>query len=256
MMHIVVSVLAVVLMAGVACAQDATADEIVQGAYERDSAMHAAISDLTMTAESYSRKLSGDGEVKEEKKFLKTYYFMRPLFKVDFHEYILDGVKQDEKKLDEQIKEAKERRKKGRTRDATIDPLKLFYPDARGDYTFELIGVEQKEGVSCYHIIADCQLEDDKLLEGEFWFTTEGFNPVHAEFHPAKMPSAIKRLNMKRTYAKAVDGWWLPKYFYLRGNGKVMIFIKFNFEVEEYYADYKINSGLDDSFFKEAEDED
>lgn len=244
------------LIIGGVSAQDATVDEIVQGVYARDSAKRAAVSDLTMTAESYSRKLSGDGEVKEEKKFLKTYYFKPPQFKVEFHEYVLDGETQDKEKLREQIKEAKERREKGRTRDAAIEPLTMFHPDARGNYDFELIGVEDKEGVNCYHITADCRLEEDTLFEGDFWFTTDGFNPVHAEFHPAKMPSKIKQLDMKRTYKEAVDGWWLPEYFYLRGRGKVLIFIKFNFEVEEYYADYEINSGLDDSFFKEIEDED
>lgn len=246
----------VLVFASISSAQNATIDDIVEGVYLRDSAKHAVITDLTMEAESYSRKLSGDGKVKEEKKFLKTYYFKRPLFKVVFHEYFLDGEKQSEKKLEDQIKDAKKRREKGRTRDATIDPLKLFYPDARGDYDFELVGIEQKEGVECYHITADCRLEDDKLLEGEFWFTTAGFNPVYVEFHPAKMPSVIKQLDMKRTYQEVVDGWWLPKHFYLRGRGKVMIFIKFNFAVEEFYSDYKINTGLDDSFFKEAEDED
>ncbi|MEE9442537.1 MAG: hypothetical protein V3V99_07705 [candidate division Zixibacteria bacterium] len=43
---------------------------------------------------------------------------------------------------------------------------------------------------------------------------------------------------------------------YLRGRGKVMIFIKFNFEVEEFYFDYKINTGLTDNIFGEANNED
>ncbi len=253
---VLLTLLAIVLLALPVSGQDLTVDEIINNVYERDSQMHEAITDLTMTAESFARKLSGDGDIKEEKKFIKTYYFKRSDFKIEFLEFYLDGIKQDDKALAEQIEDAKDRRKKGRVRDASIDPLTVFGPDKRADYDFTLIGVETKEGVECYHVLAACNLENDKMLEGDFWFTTDGFNPVHIEFRPSKMPSKIKKLDMKRTYAEAVNGWWLPKKFYLRGNGKVMIFIKFNFAVEEYYSGYKINSGLDSEFFKELEDED
>ncbi|MCK5127293.1 MAG: hypothetical protein KAR42_13645 [candidate division Zixibacteria bacterium] len=243
------------LLASPMAAGDITVEEIVSGVYERDSLMHSQISDLTMTAESYARKLTGDGDIKEEKKFIKKYYFKRPNFKVELLEYYLEDEKQDDRALEEEIEKANDRRKKKRMRDASIDPLKLFGPEHRGDYDFELIGIEVRDEVECYHLFADCKLEDDKLLEGDFWFSTNGFNPVFTEFHPSKMPSKIKVLDMKRGYGP-VGEWWLPQYFSLRGSGKVLIFIKFNFAVEEFYSNFVINSGLDDSFFKEEEDED
>lgn len=231
-------------------------EQVIDGVYARDSLMHADIHDLTMTAVSYSRKLDGDGESKEEKKFVKTYSFKGDRFRVVFSEYWLDGEKQDAKKLAEQVKEAEDRRRKGRTHDASIDPMRLFSPENRGHYRFSMPGIEKKRGYDCYHIVADCMVEDEDLLEGDFWVETDGLNPVYVEFHPAKMPSKIKQLDMQRSFVRHESGYFLPEGFYLLGRGKVMIFIKFNFEVEEQYSEYVINGGLSDAIFQEAEDED
>jgi hypothetical protein len=231
-------------------------EDVIEGAYLRDSANRAAMIDFTVKAESFSRKLSGDREVKEEKKFLKTYYIKDTLLKIEYREYYKDGELQEEKELEGQIKEAEERRKKGRSGDPSINPMNMFYPDKRGDYIFSMPGVEKKEGHTCYHVVVDCMKEDDKLYEGDYWFETEGLQLVYTEFQPAKMPSKIKVMEMKMSFNAVDDKYWLPTQYYMFGKGQVMIFIKFNFEVEEKYIDYTINSGLQDSFFEETEDED
>ena len=117
-------------------------------------------------------------------------------------------------------------------------------------------GVEVKHGCVAYHIVAECLTEDENLYEGDFWFEANWLNMVHAEFRPAKMPSKIKQLDMVKSFAPVEHGYWLPVGFSLRGRGKVMIFIKFNFAVEERYSKHKINVGLTDEFFAEDDDED
>jgi len=230
-------------------------NDVVRGVYERDSTFRAEVTDLTMSSVSFVRKLNGDGGVKEEKKFIKKYYFKDGLFKTEFLEYYKDGELQNEKELAKAVKEAKERRAKGRNRDASVNPLEVFSPATRDDYIYNLVGIETMNGYPCYHVTAACGMEDENMLEGDFWIDTTGFNPVLARFHPSKLPGPIKQMDFEMAYEPVVDGWWLPVSLKMRGRGKVMVFIKFNFSLEETYTDHTINSGLSDAFFQETDDE-
>lgn len=231
-------------------------NDIIEAAYLRDSTLRAAINDLTIAAESYSRKLKGDGEIKEEKKFFKTYYFKDTLFKTEFHEYYKDDEKQNEKELLKEIEEARKRREKGRSRDASVKPLLPFYREHRENYEFNLMGIETKQDRKCFQVDTRSLIEDEDLLEGRYWIETKNHNLIYAEFHPAKLPGPIKQLDMQMTYAPISDDYWLMERFYMYGRGKVAIFIKFYFEVEELYFDYRINTGLSDEIFKEVNNED
>ena len=231
-----------------------TVDDIVQAAYQRDSIQRSEINDLMISAESFARKLSGDGDIKEEKRFIKTYYFKDTLFKSEFHEYYKDDELQGEKDLKKEIEEARKRREKGRSRDASVQPLLPFYPDLRADYEFELNGTETRDGYRCYRVKARSKIKDEDRLEGEYWIDMEKYRLVYVEFHPAKLPGPIKQLDMQMTYALTEDNYWLMRKFHMYGRGKVMVFIKFHFEVEELYSDYRINTGLSEDIFKGVDD--
>lgn len=258
MTRVLLSVLAALsLCLGAARAQDSLdVDRIIRGAVRQDSLTRAGAGAWEMEAVSYVRKLGGDDEVKEEKKFLKTYYFKDSLFKAEFHEYYLDGQLQSQQELDNEIRAAAERRKKGRGRDASVNPMEPFYPENRDKYIFTLAGKELTHGCIAYHIIADCLVDDENLFEGGFWFEINHLNLLHAEFRPAKMPSKIKTLEMIKDYAPVEAGYWLPVGFRLRGKGQVLLFIKFNFAVEERYSRWEVNRDLPDSFFEENRDGD
>lgn len=250
---ILISLTALLLCPGTARSEtEPDIEKIVDGAYLRDSLNRAIMDDITFSAESYSRKLKGNGEVKEEKKYFKTYYFKDTLFRAEFLEYSKNGEKQSEKDLQKQIEDLE---KKGHLRDVTINPLRPFYPDARSDYRFNLLGVESKADYSCYHVTVECLIEDKELYEGDYWLETTNLNLVTAQFHPSKLPGPIKQLDMEMSYAPLDDGYWLPRRFHLFGRGRVMLFIKFNFEVEESYSDHLVNSGLTKDFFQEKSDE-
>jgi len=230
-------------------------DQVVDGAYLRDSAKWTDIIDLTIEAESYGRKLKGDGRVDEEKKSIRTYFLKDTLFKEEIHELYLDGVRQDSLEILKLLKDDADRRKKGRMRNASINPLRPFYPSQRPDYEFILHGVETKQNYTCYHVTANCLIDDDQLLEGEYWFETDSLNLVRAEFNPAKLPTTIRQLDMEMDYAPTPAGYWLQTRFHLRGGGKALLFISFNFEVLEIYSRHAVKRGLPDSFFMEATDE-
>lgn len=251
-----VFLLAIFLLPAATDAQDLTLEDIISGIYIRDSSMHADIMDMTISVEAYARKLSGDGEIKEEGKFIKTYYFKDTLFAVDFLEYYKDGEKQSDKELAKQKKEAAKKMKKNKSRDAQANPVDPFYPKFRDKYNFDFVGTESKNGYECYHIFAECLEDSEELIEGDFWFDVDEFNLVVTEFHPAKLPGPIKQLDMIQTRQPTETGYWMPDYFHIRGRGKVMIFIKFNFEAEEFYSDYKFNTGLTNEIFRENNDED
>ena len=234
---------------------DLPIEKVIEGAYLRDSTTRAEVGAMTMRAESYSRKLDGDGRVEQEKEFIKEYYFKDSLFKEEYLEYYLDGQRQSDKELQKQIKEAEERRKKGRNRDASIRPLEPFYPENREHYSFSMPGVEMQHGCVTYHVVAECREKDENMLEGDYWFEVNYLNLVHTEFHPSKMPSKIKQLDMTMSFAPVEHGFWLPVGFHLIGRGKVFFLIKFNFEVEEKYSQYKVFVDLSDDFFTEVSDE-
>jgi len=240
------ALMALTLCCGAAHSQDSLdVDQIIRGAITQDSITRAEAGAWEMDAVSYVRKLGGDDEVKEEKKFLKTYYFRDSLFKAVFHEYYRDGELQSQKELDKEIQEAAERRRKGRGRDASVNPMEPFYPEK-----------ELTHGCIAYHIIADCLEDDENLFEGDFWFEINHLNLLHAEFRPAKLPSKIKMLEMIKDYAPVEAGYWLPVGFRLHGKGQVLLLIKFNFAVEERYSRWEIDRDLPDTFFEENSDGD
>ncbi len=234
-------------------AQDLDINQIVDKIYARDSITKTNLDDLTIMAETFSRKLSKEGEVKEEKRFVKKYLFKDTLFAAQFLEFYIDDEIQDEKAIK---KEKKEMRKKGRFRNAARNALLPFYPKSRENYNYEFLGIEVMNGFRCYHVLADCDKKDKNLIEGDYWFETDGFNLVYCEFRPAKNPWPIKEIEMKQSRILTETGYWFPDHFIIKGYGKVLFLKKFYFEGEEFYFDYQINTGLTDDLFREADNED
>jgi|WetSurMetagenome_2_1015567.scaffolds.fasta_scaffold369922_2 hypothetical protein len=241
--------------AGPVAAQGLTLDQIVDGAYHRDSTDRANIVDWKATSETFSRRLNDDSTVKEEKKFLKTYFIKDSLCAEQFQEYYLDGKKQDEKSLESEARDSAKARRKGRSRDLSANPIKPFYPNLRREYDFTLAGSETKDGYACYHVGATGKIKDQNRIDGDFWFETDSLRLVQADFHPSKLPTAIKYLNMTMIYAPTSQGNWLPARFHLSGFGRVLLFIKFRFSVDETYSNHAVNIGLTDEIFREKNNE-
>lgn len=239
--------------AGISAGQASPIETIVEGVYLRDSLMRSRMDDMTMAAETIYLRLKDDGSVKYEKRYLKTYYFKGDQHKAEFLEYYLDGVRQDEKAIKDEVKEAKEREKKGRNRDASINPLRLFYPESRADYTFTLAGTESKGEFTCFHVVAESKKDDDKILEGDFWVDTDSLRLIQTDFHPSAMPTTIKYLDMTMTYGPAADGFWLLQKFHMSLAGKALLVFKFKVSVDETYSNHKVNTSLADDLFRELE---
>ena len=186
-----------------------------------------------MTVESYSRKLTADGEVKEEKRFLKTDYIKDTLFRVHFQQFFLDGVRQDDAALLKEARAHADRRRQGRSRDANINPADVFYPSKRSNYEFTFKGVETREGRACYHLIADCLVKDDSLIEGEYWFETEGLNLVYVGVPSGQTSRPAQTARHADVVRPRPTRYVVAGQVPLFGRGKVMLLIKFNFEVDE-----------------------
>ena len=256
MRHIYAIVIMLCLLPGTVWSEEyLDLEEVIPGVYVRDSITRAEIGVMSMDVESYVRSLKGDGEVKEEKQYARKYFIQDTLLKIEFINYYKDGVLQDEEELQKQIKAERDRRKQGRNRDASVNPLQPFFPQNRQYYAFSMPGIERQHGCVCYHVVADCLVDNEDMLEGDYWIEVNHLNLVHAEFRPARMPSKIQQLDMTKSYAPVEYGYWLPVGFHLIGRGKVLIFIKFNFEVEEKYLRHKIHVEVADDFFVEDDDE-
>ena len=130
MMRTLLCVVVLICLVGPAAAQEANLDinEVIAGAVARDSITRAEVTDMTMTAESYSRRLKGNGEVKEEKKFIKNYYFKDTLFKVEFLEYYKDGERQSDEELQKEIDQSHSAEKGG---NRYPDPGRSRWPPCR-----------------------------------------------------------------------------------------------------------------------------
>jgi len=88
-------------------AQDMEINRLIDEVYSRDSIYRADLNDLTIMAETFSRKLSKQGEVKEEKRFVKKYLFKDSLFIAQFLEFYIDDEIQDEKAIEKEKKESR-----------------------------------------------------------------------------------------------------------------------------------------------------
>lgn len=106
------------------------------------------------------------------------------------------------------------------------------------NYTFQLLGREQLNSVSCFVIYVTPKRKKSYLFEGQIWISEQDFAIVKATGHLAKNPSFwIKRVDFERIYQK-LDGFWLPAEE--RSTADVRIYGKRVLTIR--YANYTLNS--------------
>ena len=79
------------------------------------------------------------------------------------------------------------------------------------NYNFSLLGAEDCNGRSCYHMRISPRRRDKYALDGEVWIDAEDYSIVRIHGAPAKRPSLwTLKTEIDRRYMK-VDGIWLPE---------------------------------------------
>ena len=135
--------------------------------------------------------------------------------------------------------------------------IEPFYPENRDLYEITYAGIEKDniEGYTCYHFKVIALEKDEQLINGDFYFDTETFNPVKIDFSPAKLVNKMmfkmNEMNMSVTYGPADNFYWLPIRFDITGKGKAMFLIGVKFSGTEYYHNPVINDPDAEQYFED-----
>ncbi len=146
--------------------------------------------------------------------------------------------------------------KKRRIRDISCPVLEPFSSGYRDKYEIVYQGVADETVGSyvCHYFTVTSKGEQENDINGEYYFEAASFHLVRVDFSPAKLPGGIMfrlgEVNMSILYGPIPEGFWLPKQFEVRGQGKRALFFKLKFAGTEYYRNPIINSGVRDDIFE------
>ena len=225
-----------------------------------DEKQRSEVRDLVLDADYIEGELNDDGLFEEKVRFVKKVYLRflpdTTLLHQEFLEYYKDGKLQDEGKRDKEASEREKKRKKRKGRDVSSSILDPFYSDQRDNYNLTYLGVSEEsiDDFVCHHFRVDAINENDRLINGDFYFDAESFHLVRADFSPAKLVKKLmfklNELNMSMSYTPTPEGYWVPRQFDIQGKGKAMFLIGVKFSGTEYYRNPVVNSGIDDKLFE------
>ncbi len=217
------------------------------------------IQDITFDTESLRGKYDEKKGFQEESRFIKKVYLKyhpdTVWYAETYLEYYEGDVLQSPKKMNETVSELREKRKKRKALNISFDMLTPFKQENRSEYEITYLGIatDKIEGYVCHHFKAESKTEDDKKINGDYYFEADTFHLVRVDFEPAKlikkMMFKLNELNMSLYYGPTEEGYWVPRQFDVRGKGKAAFFIGVNFASTEYFRNPRINIGLDDKLF-------
>jgi len=225
-----------------------------------DSQQRNAIHDLILDAEYVEGEHKKDKGFVEKVKFEKKIYIKyepdTTKFFEDYRAYYKDGKAKSEKDLRKQARERRKKKKKRKAHDISYAMLKPFYPDQRGAYEIDYLGVssEEIENQVCHQFRVTSKVKDSEHINGNFFFEADGFHLVRVDCSPAKLVKKtmfkMKELKMSIVYRESPEGFWLPSRFDISGKGKAMFLIGVKFAGTEYYRNPIVNSGISDDVFE------
>lgn len=238
-----------------------TLDELIANILTVRQMQLDAVADMVCRVEQYEKETDKNGNIKETKKLIKNVYLKKIqgkwVIKEDFREYYLNGLKQDDRALADEVKEYYKNKKRRGNRDLTYDLLAPLLDENRTMYRFEWNpAVADIDGLDCYQIKAIATADIDTLLNYSYYVDTASYHLVRADFVPAQLTDnfffKLKEFDMGMSFEPLDDSVWVPFRFKIAGQGKAMLFIGVNFEAEEIYLNPRINVGLPDSLFSDV----
>lgn len=222
--------------------------------------MMADVKYITYDAEYVEGEQNDEGVFEEKIRFVKKihikYLADTAYMHEEYLEFYKDGKAQNEGQMKKESRDRLEKKKKRKSKDISCSLIEPFYPENRDLYEITYVGVEDNkiESYTCYHFKVFAKEESEELINGDFYFDTESFNPVKIDFTPAKLTKNLmfkmKELNMSVTYQMFDNSYWLPSRFDISGKGKAMFFIGVNFSGTEYYRSPVINDPDAEKYFE------
>ncbi len=240
------------------------ADAIISKILAVEAKQRAEIQTLTFDAEYIEKESDGNGgyfeKVRLEKKIRLKYLPDTVLYNEEYIRYLKNGEVRPDKECEEVATERKEKKKRRGSRDISWPILLPFKPASRGSYDISYQGVNDSAvtGLVCHHFKVASTTEDEKKINGDYFFDAASFQLAKAEIEPAKLGGNIffklNKLEMSVSYGPTAQGHWLPQLFEINGKGKATFFIGVDWEGTEYFHNPQINTGISDELFKTDQD--
>jgi len=246
---------------------EALLSRIVERLLASEARQSEKISDVKMDSELIERRLKGNGEVKEEKRFIKEIYFHKipdSTRKMEVYErylaYYKDGERQSADELADIVKEKIKKLKKGRGDDKARLVTDVFLPQNAEFYSLSYGGIVDSavDNYTCYIIKVRAKENKEDLKErinAEFYIDTVSARPVFVTFRPARfkgnMMFKFKKLEMSLEFKEFQPDVWMPVRFHLRGKAKAALFFGVDFEADEIFSNPQFNTGVEGIPFAE-----
>jgi hypothetical protein len=144
--------------------------------------------------------------------------------------------------------------------DISYPMIRPFTQRHRALYTITYQGIvpEKIENYICHKFRVDAIEPADSLINGDYYFESDGFHLVRVDFSPSKLVKRsmfkMNQMNMSLTFEKSVGDFWLPAKFQIQMRAKAMWVIGIKVSGTEEYRNAVVNSGIDDQLFEVHDD--
>jgi hypothetical protein len=238
---------------------ETAADSLIARILEVDSMQREAVKDLVLDAKYVEIDSSDNGETKEKVRLMKKisikYLADTALYHEEYLQFFDEGKLKDEKDLKNEAKERKEKKRRRGALDISYPMLRPFDTKHRELYTIEYKGVAPNkiDGQTCQQFTITAKTPTDSLINGDYYFETEGLHLVRVDFSPSKLVKRsmfkMSEFNMSLSYKPNESNYWLPAKFHIQFKAKAMWMIGIKVNGTEDYTNPVVNSGVADSVF-------
>jgi len=263
------TLLGLVLLSGNVLSQEPTTagidpEALINQILQVDGEQQARLKDAAFDATYVEGETKDDGRYEEKLRFMKRIsikYFPDTAW---FHEQYIQYYKDGKLKSDEDCRKAAEERIEKKRRRGAMDisypMIRPFTQRHRALYTITYQGIvpEKIENYICHKFRVDAIEPADSLINGDYYFESDGFHLVRVDFSPSKLVKRsmfkMNQMNMSLTFEKSVGDFWLPAKFQIQMRAKAMWVIGIKVSGTEEYRNAVVNSGIDDQLFEVHDD--
>lgn len=223
-------------------------DFIVSQAGMEQERMEKGVKDMNYLAKSSFVQKNNEGKT-EKRVDSKRMVYQKNTDKI-YMKYVSMSFDNKELSQDELNKEIAKQKKR---KDGKMEAKSPFSPLMRSSYTFSLAGETKFANQDAWIVGFKAKEKADKFIDGKAYISKKNYNVLYMDFTPSKLPGVIKSIKMSMEFSP-VQGYWLPYKFKMEMYLKVKFILTIadkHMEMEDNYSDYKINTNLPDSLFKE-----
>ncbi|MBD3183003.1 outer membrane lipoprotein-sorting protein [Candidatus Poribacteria bacterium] len=227
--------------------QEVELKEIVKKAKEQQRKINQEIKDAVFDAKFVYKEFGKKDEIK------KDVIGYRHIYKKQdgrqFEEYlrlIVNGKELTGEEFDAEVEEWKDNSRS----DDIIMPLS---PEGEGAYEFSLLGSEVVKDIPVWVVEFKSKEKKEDYINGKGYISKDTYDIIKAEFEPSKKSRVVKNIDLSMDY-KHTQGYWMPAKFKMDLTIKISFIFYLNIKIEDEYSNYKFNTGIVDSVFKDQEE--